>query len=142
MEKKTKDRLLHYGINGIIAVGIAVMVANYELKNYGYSTVNWFRFLCDGFFAAAVVYLGFGLLGLVAKAGNFYAFSYLFHVARTTFMSYKEPLAKKKSFYEYVEEKRAKDLSGNSKYHGRMLILGIVCLMVSMVFLGLFYKVV
>ena len=113
-----------------------------QLNNYGYSKVNWFRFLCDGFFVSAVIYLGFGLLSAIAKAGNFYSFSYLFHVMKTTFLPSKDPFQKKKTYYDYVQEKKAKDLSGNGRYHWRMLILGGVCFIVSLVFLGLFYGAV
>ena len=140
MERKSKDRILHYSVNGVIAVIIAFMIALYELDTYGFNQIHWYRFLCDGFFVSAVLYIGFGLLTMISRAGNFYAFSYLFNVAKTTFFTAsKEPFAKKQSFYDYVEEKKAKDLSASSVFHWRMIIIGIICILVSLVFLKLFH---
>lgn len=138
MKSKSKERLLHYGINGVIAVIIAFLVAVYELDMYGFNLINWYRFLCDGFFVSSVLYIGFGLLSVIAKAGNFYAFSYLFNVMKTTFLPSKDPFAKKKTYYDYVQEKKAKDLSGNQKFHWRMMMIGLVCIAIAFVFLGLF----
>ena len=138
MEKQSKERLFQYLANGIIAIAVAIAVAVYELNTYGYSGENWSRFLCDGFFVSAVLYIGFGLLAAISRAGNFYAFSYLLSSVKTTFCSSKEQFAKRKTFYDYVEEKKAKDLEKPSKFHWRMLIIGVACLAVSMIFLMVF----
>lgn len=104
MDEKRKGILIHIGIG--MVVSIAVIVLNWQ-KEYA-----WTHLLCDGFFVAAVVLLGFGGLKFVRNEGVFdmltYSVSTIFQI-HYPFTKMNSPLQERpETFIDYKERKRAK----------------------------------
>ena len=144
MQIKTKQRLSQYGISIAIALLIAGLVAYYELDTNGFSTANVMRYLCDGFFVSSTVMIGISVLMIISQADGFVAFSYLFYSVKYKFTPVKAHFEERKSYYDYRLEKASKH-KDKLKAPYRILIVGIVFLVISLIFLYLFemyYKAV
>ena len=130
-------------ISALGALLVAGLFTAYELSSYDYSTVLLMHALADGFFAAAVLYLGFGLLMLIAEAGNFYGISYLMYSLIATFSPRRRDAARrKKDYFTYClekEEKKKDGKSGLERYRG--ILLGAGALVISLFFTWMFYRV-
>lgn len=131
-----KQVLIQYTISFVIAVVICAAVALYELQSYGNTPVNRIRFLCDGFFVSAVLFMGFGVMLWISQAGGFHAFSYLLYSVRYTFTPVKAHFEDRKSYYEYKLEKESR--RSDNKLRWRLLLVGTVCLLVSLLLLAVF----
>ena len=140
--KENKNRV-GWVVSAAFAVVIGVLFTLYELSSYEYSTRVLVHALADGFFAAAVLYLGFGLLMLIADAGNFYGLQYLAYSLAYTFSFRKSDFDKrKKDYYTFrleKDEKRREGRRGFTRFRG--ILIGSICLAVSLGFTVLFYYV-
>lgn len=126
MTDKKKGILIHLGIGAVIAVAVAFL--------------DWYRgypvthMLCDGFFVAAVVLLGFGGLKFTRNEGVFdmltYSVSSVFQI-HYPFTKMNSPLEERQeSFLDYKERKRAK-----RKPASELLWSGLVYLILAFVLL-------
>ena len=100
-----KGVLIYTVLGGLIAVGVIVLNA----IRYDYVLTH---LLCDGFFVAAVVLLGFGGLKFTRNQGVFDMFSYSISNVFTLhypFTKMNSPFEERQeSFVDYKERKRAK----------------------------------
>lgn len=124
-----KKGIIIYLVIGL-AVVIGVIVLNWQ---YGYA---WTHLLCDGFFVAAVVLLGFGGLKFTRNQGMFdmltYSISSTFQI-HYPFSKMDSPLQERQeSFLDYKERKRAK-----RKSSAELLWAGLVYLVLALIFLVL-----
>lgn len=71
-----------------------------------------FQIISDGFFISGALFLGFGLLTLVANQGAFDGISYLFHTLMVNHNWSKTRYKDKQSYKEYVETKRSNQTNG------------------------------
>ena len=121
---------------------VAGLFTAYELSNYDYSTQVLMHALADGFFTAAVLYLGFGLLMLISEAGGFYGISYLMYNLVSTFSPRKKDFGKrKKDYFTYCLEKEEKKKEGRGIKHFRGILIGVLMFALSMGFTWMYYQI-
>ena len=141
MSDKRRAALIHYGVLTALVLVAAIGIAWYEISQYGSNSVNWMRFLCDGFFVVGIILLCFGGMLWISQAGGFHALSYLFYTVSYMFTASKSRFNKRKNFYEYKVEKMAKEEDKDKSLQRHILVAGAVSFAISIVFLILFYQV-
>ena len=132
-----KKTLIGLAVQLVIALVIAIPVAlgqGFSLQ--GEAALNC-RWLSDGFFVSAVIFIGMGGLFWVSTTGFFDIFSYGF---KSLFVLF-SPLKKAREFPHYYEYKCEKDAKREGKpISHTVLVAGLICLAVSLVCLALYYK--
>lgn len=135
--KLNKKTLLSIAVQLVIALVIAIPVAigqGFSLS--GEAALNC-RWLSDGFFVSAVIFVGLGGLFWVSTTGFFDIFSYGF---KSLFVLF-SPLKKVKEFPHYYDYKCEKDAKREGKpITHTVLVVGLICLAVSLVCLAMYYK--
>lgn len=102
----------------------------------GLSGVEVARFLCDGFFVAGVILLGFAALYWASDKGAFDGLKYSFtSFFRLHFSTHRYDWKEKESFVEYKErihseEKKKKNVSISAIIGAIFMIGAIICLIV------------
>ena len=136
-----KRRALAYLIASALAVAIVLLCVSMELENGGADTALKVSFFSDGFFLAAVMYIGCGLLTFIAEAGNFYGLQFLGYTLVRVFSPRKERFEDRKDYFTYCTEKKARQAEkGKSSVKWVMLHVGLVCLAVSAILALVFYR--
>ena len=139
---KKKKLWISYAVSAVIAVLIVLGVISLESSFYGTDTVLQVHFISDGFFVAAVLYLGSSALSFIAEAGNFYGLQYIGHMIICLFSVGRSRLDKRSDYYSYCVEKKAKQKErGKSSAKWVMLFVGLGCLVLSVVFTLVFYDI-
>lgn len=137
---KSGKNILRYAAAVAAAAAIAALVAFYEAGIYGADAKSLLRFLSDGFFVAAVFYIGFGLLLWISDAGSFYAFGYLGYMVVRIFSPLKHRFEERKDYFSYCAEKKAKRKeSGKAAPKYVLLAVGVFCAALSAAFVVGFY---
>lgn len=126
MTNLKKGIIIHLVLGLAIVIGVIVLNWQYEYR--------WTHLLCDGFFVAAVVLLGFGGLKFTRNQGMFdmltYSVSSVFQI-HYPFSKMDSPLQdRQESFLDYKERKRAKRKSA-----AELLWSGLVYLVLALIFL-------
>lgn len=126
MTNLKKGIIIHLCIGAAIVIGVIVLNWQYEYL--------WSHLLCDGFFVAAVVLLGFGGLKFTRNQGMFdmlmYSVSSTFQI-HYPFAKMDSPLQERQeTFLDYKERKRAKRKSA-----AELLWAGLVYLVLALIFL-------
>lgn len=126
MTNLKKGIIIHLCIGAAIVIGVIVLNWQYEYL--------WSHLLCDGFFVAAVVLLGFGGLKFTRNQGVFdmlmYSVSSTFQI-HYPFTKMDSPLQERQeTFLDYKERKRAKRKSA-----AELLWAGLVYLVLALIFL-------
>lgn len=135
---KSKKSWITYLSLAAIAIAIALIVICFERDTYGKDTVLLIHFISDGFFASAVLYLGFGLMTFISDAGNFYGLQYLGYTLVRLF-SFKDK--SKKDYYTYCIEKRERQKTKrNPSVKWILLLIGLICLAISAVSAVAYYR--
>lgn len=135
MKDETKKEAVRYIITAAIALLIAWPVATYRGMGAEQSAAWNARCLSDGFFTAGLLLTGLGALIWISTTGFFDMFSYAFHSLLVLFSPLRKP-SEHESFFDY---KQAKDMKrGKPLYF--MVIVGVACLLVSVICLVLYYK--
>lgn len=98
------------------------------------ATVDFMKAFCDAFFVSGVVITCVGGLVFVSNGGVFDMIAY---GVRTFFESFKRNVTDRKyrTYYDYKESKKDRKTS-----FGYLLIVGVIFIVVSLVFLFLYYK--
>ena len=128
-------------VSMLIQLGIAAAIAGSVALSQGFSLAAEaylnFRYLSDGFFVAAILFVGMGGLLWISTTGFFDIFSYAF---KSLFVLF-SPLKKAKEFPHYYDYKCEKDAKREGKpITHTVLVVGLICLAVSLVCLALYYK--
>ena len=98
--------------------------------------------LSNGCFFVSVLYIGCSVLMYIQEAGNFYGIQFLFHTMAHLFSPRKIRAAERKTYYTYcLEKKEHQAAEGKSPVKPAMLLVGIVCLALSLLFMEMFYRV-
>lgn len=116
---------------GIIIAFIALLVRDiFHLT----AVVDIMKAFCDAFFVSGVLLTCIGGLVFVSNGG---VFDMLAYGVRTFFTAFKRNVTdrKYKDYYEYREAKKA-----NKRSFSFLLVVGIVFIVISMIFLALYYK--
>jgi hypothetical protein len=129
--------LTKYGITiGICGLMIwsVISIRTSELGAFSQlSTLLRYRVLCDAFTVPGMLLIMSGLLMFVANEGALDGLSYLGHYLKNMFIPGSRN--KTKRYFDYVEGKREKRVKG----FGFLFVVGGVCMLIALVFLGLFY---
>ena len=125
MTDKKKGIIIHLALGLAVVIGVIVLNWQHEYR--------WSHLLCDGFFVAAVVLLGFGGLKFTRNQGMFdmltYSVSSTFQI-HYPFAKMDSPLQdRQESFLDYKERKRAKRKSA-----AELLWAGLVYLVLALIF--------
>jgi uncharacterized integral membrane protein len=121
-----------------IAVLIILMTVSFETDSYGKEAGLFISFLSDGCFTAAVLYLGCAILIFISEAGNFYGLQYLGYTVVSLVTLRKGRFEARKDYFTYCVEKQARQKEqGKSSVKWLMLIAGLICLILSLVFAGI-----
>lgn len=134
LNKKTLISML---IELVVALGVAFAAA----FAFGFSTgtaahLNC-RYLSDGCFISAVMFIGIGGLMWIASTGFFDIFGYAFKSLLVLFVPIKKP-SEFPHYYEYKCEKDAKREGKSVTY--TVLISGLIVLALSVLMLVLYYQ--
>ena len=132
-----KKTLTSLAVQLLIAAVIAVMAAvhqGFSLAGEGYLNC---RYLSDGCFISAVIFIGMGGLLWISTTGFFDIFSYSFKSLLVLFSPLKKA-SEHPHYYEYKCEKEAKR-EGKPITH-TTLIAGLVIMAASLICLALYYN--
>ena len=123
----------------LITWAIVLTVAGFELGSREGGAALLMQALSDGFFAAAVLVTGCGLLVVIQDAGNFYGMQFLFYTLTRRFFPNRERGDSKMTYFDYCLEKRERRAAeGKSPVKPAMLLSGLGCL--ALLFTALFYR--
>ena len=137
-----KKRWLSYAIAAVPALAIALLCVCFEAGDRGISPALRIQYLSDGFFLSAVLFLGCGMLICIADAGNFYGIQFLGYTLVRMFSPSKERFGARKDYFTYCTEKQAKQKEkGPPGAKWVMIHVGLGCLVLSLVFAFVFYRV-
>ncbi len=114
----------------IVAVIMVAVVYCYQIGNYGYTTLNLVRYLCDGFFVTAVLYLCFGALVWISNIGGFNGLKYLTYSLVTLFSPRNSRFEERKSYYQFLNEKEKSDKKSSNNV---LFVTGGLCLMIAII---------
>ncbi len=131
-KNRTIGRFSQYAAAIFAGLAIAIPVALAQGFAFGQAAYRNAGCLSDGFFIAGVLLTSVGILSWISTTGFFDLFAYAFHSLPVLFTALKKP-EELESYYDYKamrEEKREKPL-----YF--LVIVGVACLLLSVIFLGL-----
>lgn len=131
-----KKTLLSIAVQLITAVIIAVSVAGYQGFALEQELYLNCRYLSDGFFVSAVIFVGLGVLLWISTTGFFDIFSYAFKSLLVLFSPLKKA-SEHPHYYEYKCEKDAKR-EGKPITH-TVLVAGLIVLALCLISLALYY---
>lgn len=131
-----KKNLLKYGISSFIALALAYLFISFrvDLQNPGATAlVDWYRILCDAFTVPGLLFLMVGLLVTLSNQGSLDGVGYAASIAIKMLIG---AGARVERYKEYLERRRENRLTG----YGFLYVVGLVCMVVSAVFMILFYS--
>lgn len=138
---RRQKRLLTYGVLFALAAVIVLMVVSFELSSWEAGSVTTAKCLSDGFFTAAVLYLGCGLLVFIQEAGNFYGIQFLFYTMVHLFSFRRDGAENRKTYFAYCQDKMERQAAeGKSPVKTALLLVGLLCLILSVLFMAVFYR--
>lgn len=137
-----KKTLTTYAVLLVIAAALVLAVVSFELSSREGGAALLLHALSDGLFTAAVLYIGLGLFVLIQEAGNFYGIQLLFYTLTHLFIPRRENGQQRKTYFDYcMEKKEQRAAEGKSPVKSAMLLTGLACLALSLLFTVLFYRV-
>ena len=135
MSNRTKINLAKYGItSGVALMLIWVYCSSRDL--FLLSTVERWRTLCDAFTIPGLCYIMIGFLMMIANNGFFDMLSYACSKAVGVFLPGRGFVDDGEKFYDYVQRKREKRVSG----YGFLFVVGGVLMAFALLFMFLFYR--
>ena len=139
MSEARRKLLTKYAITiGICCLMIwgVISIRTSELGEFSrLSVLLRYQVLCDAFTVPGMLLILSGLLMFVANEGALDGLGYLGHYLKNMFIPGSR--SKTKKYFDYVEAKREKRVKG----FGFLFVVGGVCMLIALVFLGLFYTV-
>lgn len=143
-------KLKKYLVQAIVALvlSVSVMVSRGAFAA-GATSADRIMAISDGFTVTALLFIGFGVLVWISTTGFFDIFSYAMKKAARVFVpgAYAHETA---NYYTYVtgqkdkrksKKERREEAGLESSSQKSTLIVGLVCLALSMIFWGLWYAV-
>jgi len=137
-----KKVIISFTIALVISFVLAGLVFWYQKADNGASVQDTYKMLCNAFFVPGVLFVGYGLLLLIAIQGNFIGFQYMMKQVGQFFIM---PFVRNVKRFKYAEFKLEKEAEEAEKSkeptRWNALIVGIIDLLISLIFLVLYYKV-
>lgn len=135
MSNRAKINLTKYGIStGIALVLIWIYCSTRNL--FLETAVERWRILCDAFTLPGLSYIMIGFLVMIANEGFFDMLSYACSKAMGMFIPGRGFSEDGEKYYEYVQRKREKRISG----FGFLFVVGGILMAFALLFLFLFYR--
>ena len=131
-----KKNFLKIVISGSIALGMAYLYISLRADLSDFNSLpqlEWYRVICDAFTIPGLV---FTMLGLLVSLSNQGALDGIGYAATVAFKMLIGAGANQERYAEYLERRRANRLKG----YGFLYAVGLACLAVALVFMGLFYS--
>ncbi|MGM9626102.1 MAG: hypothetical protein ACI3XM_10410 [Eubacteriales bacterium] len=137
-----KKSWLTYLIAAALALLVVWICISLEAENNGTGPGLRIKYLSDGFFLSAVMFLGCGILSYIADAGNFLGIQFLGYTLVCLFSFRKERFRERKSYFTYCMEKQKKQKEKGYSIVKRVMVhVGLGCLALSLIFVYIFYRV-
>lgn len=114
----------------VIAFVISVCIVLYESMYIEADRSGILRMVCDGTFVSGVIFIGFGLMTMISKAGGFNGIAYIGHVLVTKFSPSRKKQEAKKEYLDFVRERNERDT--DTKY---ILFTGVIYFAISIIVL-------
>ena len=126
----------------VVSLGLTALVFWFQKADNGDSVKDIYKMLCNAFFVTGALFAGFGLLLLIAIQGNFIGFQFMMKQVGQFFTAPFVRRFKRLKYGEFKLQKEAEE-AAKAKDPGRWnaLIVGMVDLLISFIFLGLYYTV-
>lgn len=98
-----------------------------------------YRILCDAFTIPGVILILVGALVVLSDSGAFFGIGYVLSSAKNTILHFVVPgaLGNTETYYDYVERKKSE---GRTRSYGFMFISGGISMLISLIFMFLFYQ--
>lgn len=139
MSEARRKMLRKYGIAGAVCalmVWGVISIRTSELGAFSQLTpLLRYRVLCDAFTVPGMLLILSGLMMFVSNEGALDGLMYVGHYLKNMFIPGSRDKTKK--YFDYVEAKREKRVKG----YGFLFVVGGVCMLIALAFLGLFYTV-
>lgn len=124
-----KKNIISYVVAVVVSVGLILLVCGTKGVLTSHLTQQeTIKYVCDGFFVAAVVLLGMGGLTWASGQGTFDGLGYTFSLWKEKFTNHKKDWHKREDFQEYKERKAEK--KKNRKIN-HFLVMGGVLMIVA-----------
>ena len=124
-----KKNIISYVVAVVVSVGLILLVCGTKGVLTSHLTQQEIiKYVCDGFFVAAVVLLGMGGLTWASGQGTFDGLGYTFSLWKEKFTNHKKDWHKREDFQEYKERKAEK--KKNRKIN-HFLVMGGVLMIVA-----------
>ena len=139
MRNSQKGKLIPYVLCTAFVLGLAALYIG--LREFtGQPLVEQYRMLCDAFTIPGLILILLGCLIWASDLGGFYGIGYVFNYARRSILQFVVPnsLAETENYFDYVQRKKAE---GHVTGYGFLFITGGISMVISLVFLFLFYQV-
>lgn len=136
MSKEWKNVLLKYGISLVLVVlMIALYLSGRDIS--GATLLERYRIFCDAFFIPAILFLMVACLVWASTKGAMDGISFLTqNLIRSLIPGGRIRTSQK--YYDYLEERKEKRKVASS--YRFLFVIGGICLVISLVFLYLFYQ--
>ena len=130
MSKPMQKFLINVGTGLVIVVLVMWVQGVFETE----TTSDALRLVCDGFFVAAVVLLGWGSLRWCTNGGAVDGLGYSMKMVKDRLLPFlAKPNQKRESFAEYRERRESKAISAKP-----LLLSGLVHLVIALVVFGIY----
>lgn len=127
-----KKIILTYIISSVVAVGIVLLVCGISgVLTTEMEQQEVVRYVCDGFFVSACMFICFGTLRWSSREGTFDIVGYWFSSLRGRYINFEKDWKKSESYDEYRQRKQEKK---KDKIIAPYLIIGGVLAVVAIVF--------
>lgn len=138
MRNSQKRGFLPYLISGLFVIALAALYIG--LRDFLNQTlVDQYLILTDAFSIPGMLLILLGCLIWATDLGGFYGIGYVFNYAMKSIMSFVVPgaLGQIENYHDYVFRKKAE---GHITGYGFLFITGGISLVISFVFMYLFYQ--
>ena len=133
-----KKNLIKYGISISLSLLLAFfyVYVRVDFADPGATAlVEWYRIICDAFTIPGLILLMLGCLMSLSNTGAMDGLGYVVSIAVK--MLIPGGALKTERYKEYLERRRANRVRG----YGFLYLVGAGCMMVSLVFMALFYSI-
>ena len=134
MNQALKKRLFRYGISGLFCIGMAGLYAGLR-DFFSLSRVEQYLVLCDAFTIPGMLLILLGMMVFLSNHGALDGLGYVLSYAFKALIPGKKD--RQERYFDYVERKHSE---GKAMGYGFLFITGGISLLISFVFMFLFYQ--
>ena len=136
-----KKVIISFTVALVISFALAALMFWYQKADNGSSTQDIYKMLCNAFFVPGVMFVGYGSLLLIAIQGNFIGFQFMMKQVGQFFAAPFVRHLKRLKYAEFKLEKEAEEVEkGKDPTRWNALVVGIINIIISLIFMMLYYK--